>query len=93
MIIFSLFSLFFQQATLISVIPGFLQWWHVDLGLSALVFVGCWLTLFFGSSLGASKLFNSNSRSRCVTICSYVVHSPSGPDFLIFSGVVAFWRI
>ena len=53
----------------------FLQCRHVGLGLSALVFVGCRLTLFIGSSSGASKPFNSNSRSRCVTICSNVPFS------------------
>ena len=55
--------------------PSFLHWWHVGLGLSALVFVGCWLTVFICSSSGASKSFSSNSISRCVTIWSSVLFS------------------
>ena len=47
----------------------------VGLGLPTLVFVCCWLTVFICSSALASKPFNSNSFSRCVTICSYVPFS------------------
>ena len=75
LIIFSFFSVFFQQATLISLMPYFPQWWLVGLDLSALEFVRCWLTVFICSSSGASKPFSSNSLSRCVTICSYVPFS------------------
>ena len=72
LIIFSLFSLFFQQSTLISQMSWFLQLWHVSLVLSALAFAVLWLTVFICSSSGASKTITSNSLSSCVTICSYV---------------------
>ena len=65
----------------------FLQWWHVGLGLSTLVFVICECTLFICSSSGASKTFSSNSRSRCVIICSYV----SFP-ILAFFCIFQVWR-
>ena len=88
-IISSLFSLFFQQSILVSVCCGFLQWWHVGLCLSAFAFSVLWLTVFICSSLGASKPFSSNSFFWHAHMC----HFPSGPDSLISSGVVAFWRI
>ena len=73
LIIFSLSSLFFQESSLISVMLWFFfQCWHVGLGLSALVFVICWFTLFISSSSVASKPFSSTFRSRCAPICSYV---------------------
>ena len=55
--------------------PGFSQWWHVGLGLSAFTFVSCRLTVFICSSSGAYNLFGSSSLSKCVTICSYAPFS------------------
>ena len=72
---FSLFSLFFQQVTLISIMPWFFTVVARWLGLSALTFVSCWLTVFICSSSGASKQFSSSSLSKCVTICLYVPFS------------------
>ena len=68
---FSLFFLFFQLATLDSVlIEFFSQWWQFILDLSAFVLATCWLTVFTRSSSGASKAFSSNFVPLLMIICS-----------------------
>ena len=50
---------------------GLLHCWHVGLGFSEFL-VAYWCTQFTCSSSGASKVFSSNSPSKCMTVCLYV---------------------
>ena len=51
----------------------------------------CCVTVFMGISSGASKPFNSNSLSRCDTICSYVPFSECAwlIEFFRWGGILA----
>ena len=70
---------------------GFLQWRHVGLGLLEFCCGPCCVTVFMGISSGASKPSNSNSLSRCDTICSYVPFSKCAwlIDFFRCGGILA----
>ena len=92
LIVFSLFSLFFQQETLTSVMSWFfLQWWHVGLGLSELVFVGIWNFLF----VVRQGFPNHSALILSLDVWQFVhtYQSPNGPDLIVSSDVVALWHV
>ena len=90
-IISRLVFLSFELTALILIVTWFLQWWHVGLGLLEFCCGACCVTVFTGISCGASKPFNSNSLSRCDTMCSYVPFSKCAwlIDFFRWGGTLA----
>ena len=93
LVVFSLLPLFFQQAALISVMSCFLY------NGGTLVWV-CqhWCLSVVGAqclSVAHQGLPNHSALTPFPGVGQFVhtCHSPSGPDLLISSGVVAFWRI
>ena len=81
-----------------------LSWWHwflllpeilescrVCLGFSGIGLVTCCITVSICSSSGAFKPLNSNSSSRCDTICAYVRFSKCAClfDFFRCGGILA----
>ena len=82
-------SVFFNKRQWFRYCPGFLQCWHVGLGLSALVFVECWLTASFCNSSVAP---NHLALFPCLGVWHFILtcQSPNWPDSLIFPAVVEF---